>query len=373
MRLERSSKAARRRWRSSGRSRDTISPAAPTRRAVFQDLSHLEGRGPPRLSAVTAASSRSRTTRGAPHVSSMGPARRAEEPKLSEHRLTELLDGAPRAARPGAARVKARPRCARMKRSRGRRAAGGREPRATQRGLHPARGDLGAPSRRAPSTRTKRRSSTRCCAAPVSRSASVVVCSAPDGSGRASDAKRPPIHPARPGLPQAFCPRTISTRACRARAYADNGPFLGGAAGGACRSSGSPACSPRSAARADASGLWQRVMRRCAAAPAAPDRTTVLGFHLGEPGWWSLIERRRAAHGACREASSQRPARRRVGALGPSIPADPRDDALDATLSVAVAFNQLGPLYDNPHGRRDLSRSCASSRSARVGPRRTTS
>ena len=134
--------------------------------------------------------------------------------------------------------------------------------------------------------------------------------------------------------------------------YADNGPFLGGAAGWCVPlvwvARVLAALGPRSGG-----GLWRRRHADIAATRAAPGSHHGHGFHLGDPGFWTFrpgeggppltIPVTRLHHNGRLDGGSS--------LLVHQIPKDARDDALDATLSVAVAFNTLGPLYDDPHGR----------------------
>jgi CubicO group peptidase (beta-lactamase class C family) len=166
------------------------------------------------------------------------------------------------------------------------------------------------------------------------------------GAGRAHARERreSPAHPTSPTWAEdRFAPRDGAS--ITLAPYADNGPFLGGAAGVAIPLLWLARVLAALGPRADGSGLLRRSDADLASSP--------LGFHLGEPGFWTF----RQPGGA--------PLTTRVNRLCHNgrldggaalvihqIPESARDDALDATLSVAVAFNQLGSLYEDPHGRR---------------------
>ncbi len=131
--------------------------------------------------------------------------------------------------------------------------------------------------------------------------------------------------------------------------YADNGPFLGGAAGW---------CVPllwiaRVLAELGphpAGGLWTRADADIALAPAAPKSTIGHGVHLSDGGWWTVRAAREAPRSVRVERLHHNGRVRGGSALFLyAIPRDPLDE--DARLGVVAAFNQLGDLYDEPHGR----------------------
>jgi CubicO group peptidase (beta-lactamase class C family) len=135
--------------------------------------------------------------------------------------------------------------------------------------------------------------------------------------------------------------------------YADNGPFLGGAAGW---------CVPLVwVARVLAAlgptrdgGLWQRRHADLAATRAAPGSHVGHGFHVGEPGFWTFRDGGAGAPPVTIPVTRLHHNGRLDGGsalLVHQIPRDAGDDGLDATLSVALAFSTLGPLYDDIHGK----------------------
>jgi CubicO group peptidase (beta-lactamase class C family) len=151
--------------------------------------------------------------------------------------------------------------------------------------------------------------------------------------------------------------------------YGDNGPFLGGAAGWCVPLVWLARVFAALGPRGDGTGLWRRRHADLAATPAAPRSALGHGFHLGEPAFWTFRPSAPASTGAPSTASLPAPpltirvvrihhnGRVEGGSalLIHQMPQSARDDALDATLTVAVAFNQLGPLHAVPHGRELLA------------------
>jgi hypothetical protein len=179
------------------------------------------------------------------------------------------------------------------------------------------------------------------------------------GAGRARARARgeAPAHPASPTWARKRFPGDDLDEGPLVLApYADNGPFLGGAAGWCVPlvwlSRVLAALGPRS----DGTSLWRRHEAELAASPAAKGSRYGHGVYLGEPGWWTFhpgggapltVRVVRIHHNGRLDGGS--------ALVVHQMPADARDDALDATLSIAVAFNVLGPLYEDPHGRQLLS------------------
>ena len=140
--------------------------------------------------------------------------------------------------------------------------------------------------------------------------------------------------------------------------YADNGPFLGGAAGlsmplvWVARVLAGLALGPR--APGERPALWTREDAELAGTRQDPRSHHGLGVHAGEEGYWTTRATPRDPPVSLRVMRLHHAGRIEGGSslLVHQMPADPRDDALDASLGVAVAFNRLGPLHDEPHGRR---------------------
>ena len=178
------------------------------------------------------------------------------------------------------------------------------------------------------------------------------------GRQRARARGEAPAHPASPTWARKRFPGDDLDEGPLALApYADNGPFLGGAAGWCVPLVWIARVLAALGPRADGSSLWQRRHAELAAAPAAPGSRDGHGVHLGEPGWWTFRPSGGGAPLTVRVTRLHHNGRLDGGSalLLHQIPADARDDALDATLGVAVAFNALGPLHEDPHGRRLLA------------------
>ncbi len=94
-----------------------------------------------------------------------------------------------------------------------------------------------------------------------------------------------------------------------------------------------------------------------AATPAAPGSRQGHGVHVTEPGWWTFRPSGGGAPATARVLRIHHNGRLDGGAalMIHQMPADAQDDARDLTLSVAAAFNVLGPLYEDPHGRQLMS------------------
>jgi hypothetical protein len=183
------------------------------------------------------------------------------------------------------------------------------------------------------------------------------------GRRRARERREAPAHPSSPTwAAKRFAGDDLDEGPLALAPYADNGPFLGGAAGW---------CVPLVwLARVLAAlgphgvddGLWQRSQVEIAATPAAPGSRQGHGFHLGAPGWWTFRPSPRLADAprpgragadTVRVVRLHHNGRLEGGAalLVHQMPRDAADDTRDATLSVAVAINVLGALQDDPHGR----------------------
>ncbi len=135
--------------------------------------------------------------------------------------------------------------------------------------------------------------------------------------------------------------------------YADNGPFLGGAAGWCVPLVWVARVLAALGPRGDGSALWQRRHAELAAMPAAAGSSQGLGFQRSEPSWWTSRPSGGGAPLIARVMRLHHNGRLDGGSalLIHQVPVEARDDALDVTLSVAVAFNALGPLQEDPHGR----------------------
>ena len=164
-----------------------------------------------------------------------------------------------------------------------------------------------------------------------------------------------PAHPSSPtwardrfagGAPQS--PLTLAP-------YADNGPFLGGAAGLSVPLVWIARALAALGPRGDGAGLWSAEDAEIAATPAAPGSNVGHGFHLGEPGFWTFRPSGGGAPLTVRVEKLHHNGRLDGGAalLVHLMPHDARENG-DATLSLVAAFNQLGPLYEDPHGKRLL-------------------
>ena len=174
------------------------------------------------------------------------------------------------------------------------------------------------------------------------------------GRSRARDRREAPAHPASPTWARKRFPGDDLDEGPLVLApYADNGPFLGGAAGWCVPLLWIARVLAALGPRSDGSSLWQRRHADLAATPAAPGSHQGHGLQVGEPGWWPFRPSGGGAPLIVRVTRLHHNGRLDGGAalLIHQIPADARDDALDATLSVAVAFNALGPLQEDPHGR----------------------
>ncbi len=178
------------------------------------------------------------------------------------------------------------------------------------------------------------------------------------GRRRARARNEAPAHPASPTWARKrFAGDDLDEGPLVPAPYADNGPFLGGAAGWCVPLVWLARVLAALGPRADGSSLWQRRHAELAATPAAPGSRTGHGVHLGGPLWWTF---RRSGGGAPLSVRVHRlhhNGRLDGGSalLIHQVPVEPRDDALDATLGVAVAFNVLAPLYEDPHGRNLLA------------------
>lgn len=178
------------------------------------------------------------------------------------------------------------------------------------------------------------------------------------GRRRARARREAPAHPTNPTWARKrFADDDIDEGPIVLAPYADNGPFIGGAAGWCVPLVWLARVLAALGPRSDGSSLWQRRHAELAATPAAPGSRYGHGVHLGEPGWWTLRPSGRGAPLILRVERFHHNGRLEGGAalLVHQVPTDARDDALDATLSIAAAFNVLGPLYEDPHGRRLLS------------------
>jgi CubicO group peptidase (beta-lactamase class C family) len=178
------------------------------------------------------------------------------------------------------------------------------------------------------------------------------------GRTRARARRESPAHPASPTWAlKRFAGDDLDEGPLVLAPYADNGPFLGGAAGWSVPLVWLARVLAALGPRSDGSSLWQRRHAQLAATPAAPGSRRGHGVYLGQPGWWTL---RRSGGGApliLRVERIYHPGRLEGGTalLIHQMPADAADDALDATLSIVAAFNVLGPLHEDPHGRELLS------------------
>lgn len=317
-------------------------------RVVSADLLDRDGRASPRLAAVTLRHLLAHDA-GLRSFVDVGP----DEPQnpLSEHRLTELLDGARGPARPGqlAERLRARPDDEAFTRAPG----GGAAARLdySNEGFillgeilaRIARGSFDAYEQTIIDALLR----------PAGVEPGARGCLLGAGRRRAWERRESPAHPSSPTwVAKRFPGDDLDEGPLALAPYDDNGPFLGGAAGWSVPLVWIARVLAALGPRAGGSGLWQREHADLAASPAAPGSRQGLGFFRGEPGWWTF----RSTGGApltLRVTRLHHNGRLDGGAalLIHQMPEDPQDDALDATLSVAVAFNLLGPLYDDPHGR----------------------
>ncbi len=177
------------------------------------------------------------------------------------------------------------------------------------------------------------------------------------GRRRALFRREAPAHPASPTWAhKRFVDDELDDGPLVVAPYVDNGPYLGGAAGWCVPLVWLARVLATLGPRNDGSSLWQRRHAELAARPTAPGSRHGHGMYLGEPGWWTLrpsggapltLRVTRIHHNGRLEGGS--------ALLVHQMPADAQDDTLDATLGIAAAFNVLGPLYEDPHGRELLA------------------
>jgi hypothetical protein len=178
------------------------------------------------------------------------------------------------------------------------------------------------------------------------------------GRSRARARREAPAHPLSPTWARKrFAGDDLDEGPLAPAPYADNGQFLGGAAGWCVPLVWVARVLAALGPRSDGSSLWTRRQAELAATPAAASSSSGHGVHLGEPGWWTSrpsaggaplsVRVRRIHHNGRLDGGS--------ALLIHQMPVDARDDALDVTLGVVAAFNALGPLYENPHGRQLLA------------------
>lgn len=142
--------------------------------------------------------------------------------------------------------------------------------------------------------------------------------------------------------------------------YTCNGPFLGAAAG---------LCVPLVwVARVlallgphrDQVSLWKPMDAERALSPATPGSRGAHGVYVGGSGWWTFHSARRAGRAPVPERYRRIHHNGRLDGCAALLvhqmrilPADEPSTNLDGpgTLSLVMATNQLGPLYDEPHAR----------------------
>jgi CubicO group peptidase (beta-lactamase class C family) len=187
------------------------------------------------------------------------------------------------------------------------------------------------------------------------------------GRRRARARREAPAHPSSPTWAEKrFTDDDLDEGPLVLAPYADSGVCLGGAAGWCVPLLWLARVFAALGPRSDGGGLWRRDDAELAATPAAPSSAQGHGFQLAEPGFWTVdtspcvsseTTRRptkatfrvvRIAHGGRVEGG----AALLLHQMPHPLPED--DDALDATLTIALAFNQLGALYADPHGRQLL-------------------
>jgi CubicO group peptidase (beta-lactamase class C family) len=176
------------------------------------------------------------------------------------------------------------------------------------------------------------------------------------GAGRAAARARreAPAHPASPTWARKrFAGDDLDGSPLVLAPYADNGSFLGGAAGWCVPLIWLARVLAALGPRSDGTALWQRAHAELAATPAAPGSRNGHGFQVAEPGWWTFRPSGGGAASTVRVVRIHHHGRLDGGSalMFHQVPVDPQDDARDLTLSVAAAFNVLGPLYEDPHGR----------------------
>ncbi len=178
------------------------------------------------------------------------------------------------------------------------------------------------------------------------------------GRTRARARREAPAHPASPTWARKrFAGDDLDEGPLALAPYADNGPFLGGAAGWCVPLVWLARVLAALGPRSDGTSLWERRHAELAATPAAPGSRQGHGVHLSEPGWWTFRPSGGGAPATVRVLRIHHNGRLDGGAalMIHQIPADAQDDARDLTLSVAAAFNVLGPLHEDPHGRQLMS------------------
>jgi CubicO group peptidase (beta-lactamase class C family) len=314
-----------------------------------------EGAGPPLLARVTL---RHLLTHDAGLCTSLDvrPDRPADP--LCEHRITQLLDGAKGPARPGQlgealAALRDDEAFARL--------PGGGRPDYSNEGFIL----LGEILARLACGRADayEHAIERTLLTPAGVDAGDRGCLLGAGRRRARARCEAPAHPASPTWARKrFADDDLDESPLVLAPYADNGPFLGGAAGWCVPLLWLARVLAALGPHRDGSGLWQARDVELALTPSGGGGDHGHGVYVGKPAWWKVHRLGRGAPSMVRVIRFHHNGRLEGGealllhqmAWPPPTGVD-AEAALDASLSIAVAFNHLGALYEDPHGRQLLS------------------